>query len=38
MNYAGIKYTDIANGLGCRTVLFVSAPVISSYPECLSKS
>lgn len=24
MNYAGIKYTDIANGLGCRTVLFVS--------------
>lgn len=24
MNYAGIKYMDIANGLGCRTVLFVS--------------
>lgn len=24
MNYAGIKYTDIANGPGCRTVLFVS--------------
>ena len=24
MNYAGIKYTYIANGLGCRTVLFVS--------------
>ena len=24
MNYAGIKYADIANGLGCRTVLFVS--------------
>lgn len=24
MNYAGIKYCDIANGLGCRTVLFVS--------------
>ncbi len=24
MNYAGIKYNDIANGLGCRTVLFVS--------------
>ena len=23
MNYAGIKYCDIANGLGCRTVLFV---------------
>ena len=24
MNYAGIKYCDIANGLGCRSVLFVS--------------
>ena len=24
MNYAGIKYCDIANGVGCRTVLFVS--------------
>lgn len=24
MNYAGIKYCDIANGKGCRTVLFVS--------------
>ena len=24
MNYAGIKYCDVANGLGCRTVLFVS--------------
>lgn len=24
MNYAGIKYFDIANGTGCRTVLFVS--------------
>lgn len=24
MNYAGIKYNDIANGMGCRTVLFVS--------------
>ncbi len=24
MHYAGIKYCDIANGLGCRTVLFVS--------------
>ena len=24
MNYAGTKYCDIANGLGCRTVLFVS--------------
>ena len=24
MNYAGIKYCDIANGSGCRTVLFVS--------------
>ena len=24
MNYAAIKYCDIANGLGCRTVLFVS--------------
>lgn len=24
MNYAGIKYCDIANGPGCRTVLFVS--------------
>ena len=24
MKYAGIKYCDIANGLGCRTVLFVS--------------
>lgn len=24
MNYAGIKYNDIANGPGCRTVLFVS--------------
>ena len=24
MNYAGFKYCDIANGLGCRTVLFVS--------------
>ena len=24
MNYAEIKYCDIANGLGCRTVLFVS--------------
>ena len=24
MNYAGIKYCDIANGTGCRTVLFVS--------------
>lgn len=24
MNYSGIKYCDIANGLGCRTVLFVS--------------
>ena len=24
MNYAGIKYCDIANGRGCRTVLFVS--------------
>lgn len=24
MNYAGVKYCDIANGLGCRTVLFVS--------------
>ena len=24
MNYAGIKYCDIENGLGCRTVLFVS--------------
>lgn len=24
MNYAGIKYYDIANGTGCRTVLFVS--------------
>ena len=27
MNYAGIKYCDIANGLGCRTVLFVSITV-----------
>ena len=24
MNYAAIKYCDIANGLGCRSVLFVS--------------
>ncbi len=24
MNYAGIKYCDVANGSGCRTVLFVS--------------
>lgn len=24
MKYASIKYCDIANGLGCRTVLFVS--------------
>lgn len=24
MNYSAIKYCDIANGLGCRTVLFVS--------------
>ena len=24
MNYAEIKYCDIANGLGCRTVMFVS--------------
>ena len=24
MNYAEIKYCDIANGIGCRTVLFVS--------------
>lgn len=24
MNYAGVKYNDIANGMGCRTVLFVS--------------
>lgn len=24
MNYSGVKYCDIANGLGCRTVLFVS--------------
>lgn len=24
MNYAGIKYFDVANGPGCRTVLFVS--------------
>ena len=24
MNYAEVKYCDIANGLGCRTVLFVS--------------
>lgn len=24
MNYAAVKYCDIANGLGCRTVLFVS--------------
>ena len=24
MNYAGIKYCDIANGTGCRTVRFVS--------------
>ena len=24
MNYAVVKYCDIANGLGCRTVLFVS--------------
>ena len=24
MNYAGIKYCYIANGIGCRTVLFVS--------------
>lgn len=24
MNYAGIKFCDIANGKGCRTVLFVS--------------
>lgn len=24
MNYAGIKYCDVANGPGCRTVLFVS--------------
>ena len=24
MTYAGIKYCDIANGTGCRTVLFVS--------------
>ncbi len=24
MNYASIKYCDVANGLGCRTVLFVS--------------
>lgn len=24
MNYAGIKYCDVANGTGCRTVLFVS--------------
>ena len=24
MNYAGIKYCDIANGTGCRTVLFIS--------------
>lgn len=24
MNYAGVKYCDVANGPGCRTVLFVS--------------
>ena len=24
MNYAAVKYCDIANGLGCRSVLFVS--------------
>lgn len=24
MNYSAIKYCDIANGIGCRTVLFVS--------------
>ncbi len=24
MNYAEVKYCDIANGIGCRTVLFVS--------------
>lgn len=24
MNYGAVKYCDIANGLGCRTVLFVS--------------
>lgn len=24
MNYANVKYCDVANGLGCRTVLFVS--------------
>lgn len=24
MNYAAVKYCDIANGFGCRTVLFVS--------------
>lgn len=24
MNYAGVKYCDVANGTGCRTVLFVS--------------
>lgn len=24
MHYAGVKYCDIANGTGCRTVLFVS--------------
>lgn len=29
MNYAGIKYCDIANGLGCRTVLLYQAAGIT---------
>ena len=29
MNYAGIKYCDIANGLGCRTVLLYRAAEIT---------
>lgn len=29
MNYAGIKYCDIANGLGCRTVLLYQAAEIT---------
>ena len=33
MNYAGIKYCDIANGLGCRTVLFVSGSLKPEYIE-----
>ncbi|MBR2528121.1 MAG: anaerobic ribonucleoside-triphosphate reductase activating protein [Blautia sp.] len=36
MNYAAIKFNDIANGLGCRTSLFVSG-CTHHCPECFNQ-